>query len=643
MQKCPSKNQEPGTKNHLRSLRLVRPERKTAGIAFLAVGLACLIYLPTLRYDFVWDDKTLIQENPDLNRANPLTLFSRSFAVLPTSGHWQSNQYYRPLVSLSLWVDHRFWGLNPHGYHLTNVALNLAACLLLTWLLLRLFTSFWPARSASGPALLGGLVFALHPTHVESVAFIAGRTDIIMTIFLLIAALALIRYGRRPSWRLVVLMVLTFAAALLSKEAAILFPLIALLYLNRAPRRERPSIRRIILPGLLALVAVIYLLVRAAVLKGYVPPWEDVTVTQRTLLVLNAFGRYLVLSFFPFGHRAIYPGPSQFALLGWPTIAAIFASILFLGLAVRFRNTLINLGSAWYVLFLLPVCNWFPPGVSFLAERLLYLPIIGLIIVVTGLALRLQTNHQGTKAPRTKNQELGTKKSGPARLLAGAIALYLVAFGTDAIHRLPVWQNNLTLYRAAVREAPDSPDAHDNLGVVLRESGDLPEAVREHRQAVALKPDHGGARNNLGSALLESGDLNGALTEYREAVRLVPDFALARNNLGVALQQAGNLKDAEQEYRQALRLQPDMALAHNNLGEIMLARNRLDSALLEFRHATAAKPDYALAHYNLGLAYQRLGRMSEAEQAWRTALRIMPDFRPARDALERLGDTHKAP
>jgi Flp pilus assembly protein TadD len=591
----------------------------------LAAGLAGLVYLPTLKYDFVWDDKTLIQENPDLDVRNPVELMGRSFAVVQASGEWQRNQYYRPLVSLSLWSDKRLWGLNPFGYHLTNVLLNVLAAVLVALLLSRMLPFF--------PALLGGLAFALHPMHVESVAFVAGRTDILMTVFLSVAALALVRYRNRPTRGLLAVTVLGFTAALFAKEAAILFPLVALLYLGWPLKRERTGKRGhdaescpLLIVVILAVVALVYLVVRASVLKGYVPRWEDVTLTQRLLLVVNAFGRYAFLAVVPFLHRVIYPGPAQFAAFGWPTLFGIAAFGALLWLAVRFKGSLPGLGSAWFVAFMLPACNWFPPGVSYLAERLLYLPTAGMVIAVVALGSAKGTHFRAVSPTRPLVRAIGL-----------LVAIYVAAMALNTILRLPVWRDNPALYRAAVREAPDSPDAHDNLGIELKNAGDVQGAIREHRQAVALQPDHASAHNNLGSALFEAGDAQGALREYREAVRLAPDFALAHNNLGVALQQANDLKGAEAEYRQALKLQPGLALAHNNLGEILMSRVKLDSAQAEFRQALASQPDYVLAHFNLGVVQERQGRFDDAEREYRAALQKMPDFQPAQDGLRRIG------
>jgi pimeloyl-ACP methyl ester carboxylesterase len=157
----------------------------------LVAGLASLAYLPTLKYGFVWDDRALIVDNQDLDAPSPARFFGQSFT------HWWAKKglvpdaYYRPLVMTSFWLDHKAWGTNPYGFHLTNVLLNTIASVLVAALLVELLGRSWPA-------FVAGLVFALHPAHVESVAFVSGRTDVMMAVFVLLAFLALGRYRRKP-------------------------------------------------------------------------------------------------------------------------------------------------------------------------------------------------------------------------------------------------------------------------------------------------------------------------------------------------------------------------------------------------------------------------------------------------------------
>jgi Tfp pilus assembly protein PilF len=623
-----------------------RAARSSRGLAVLlgAVALVSLIYLPTLKYGFVWDDQALIVQNQDLARANPLAFFAESFT------HWWAKQglvpdaYYRPLVMLSFWLDARIWGQQPLGFHLTNVILNLIAALLVAVMFRRLL-----GRAGSGQrfwaGLLAGLLFALHPMHVESVAFVAGRTDVLMTIFLALALLELMpgtqsrNMGSVPG---------LFALALLCKEAAILFPLLVLLLPGPAGPVKR---KRLVLVVVLVAVALGYLAARALVLKGVATSWGDVTLVQRMLLVLNAIGRYTALAVVPFRHRLSYPDLAQFAWFGWPSILGLVSLAGLVLVAVRFRRTLVGMGAAWFLLFLLPSCNFFPPGPSYLSERLLYLPSTGLIlagVAAAGLVRKVKT------VPTVM-------------AIAGFASAVLMT--VSIVGWLPHWREERTLlermvlevpgssqahaglaeilkeqrdnagaireYGLAVKYAPDKADLHYQLGMLLDKAGDKVRAEQELWAAVKLDPKLADAHNLLGNLQIERGDAAAAIASYRQAIALEPRKAVVHNNLGVALQSAQDPAGAEREFRQAVALDPKQALALNNLGEVLMHQGRNDSALALFQQAVTSDPNYPLARYNLGLILKRTGQVAAAAREFQRVLELVPDFAPARAELER--------
>jgi Flp pilus assembly protein TadD len=616
--------------------------------------LAGLVYLPCLKHDFVWDDHELVASNKDLDASTPFALFGQSFT------HWWAtqglgpNSYYRPLPMASFWLEKRAWGPKPAGFHLSNMVMNMVAGVLVALMFVELLGS-------PGPALLASLAFALHAAHVESVSFVVGRTDLLMTIFLVAAFLALLRYRRQPTSGRLALTVAAYALALFSKEAAVLFPVLAGLVLG--PRRKR---RDWVLLGLLVLVAVLYLGARALVLSHRAAAWGDVTRVQRVFLVLNAFGRYTWFAVLPFFHRLSYIDLPGFARFGWPTGVALILLAAVVWFALRFFSRRHGgapaasdrglqpaaLGGLWFVLFMLPACNFFPPGLSYFSERLLYAPSIGAMLALFAA---------GRAWART---------AAARRVLGGVALIYVVALGASVVAWLPVWRNDYTLQTVRAREVPDNAAIHagladlmkarnDNedaryelqravalkpdsaelrlsLGVLLKQTGERAGAERELRRAVALQPKLAEAHIVLGNLLIEKGDLAGAIAECRQGVLLDPQQALAHNNLGVALQQAGAAAEAESEFRRALSLQPDLGLALNNLGEIMMAQGKLDSAEQLLRHSAAAQPDYALAHFNLGRVLERTNRNAEAESEYRRTLELMPDFAAAREHLQGL-------
>ena len=591
--------------------RSAKAGRLTPRQALLAAGivaLAGLLYLPTLRYDFVWDDRGLITENRDLLAPAPFGFFGQSFT------HWWANQgriphqYYRPLVVSSFWLDRRLSGPRPFGFHLTNVLLNCVVGVLVVLVLAEMLVSFWPA-------LLGGLAFALHPAHVESVAFVSGRTDLMMAVFFVLAFLALLHFRRRPSGARLGLTVVPFAAALLCKETALLFPVLALFALLAELRQPGRRGHVLLLFGTMAAVVVAYVAARAGALTGRPPAWGEVGPGLRFMLAVNSFGRYALTSLAPFDRRIFFLDLRALAAFGWPTAVAAAAFVAAACLAVRYRSTPVGIGSLWFALSILPACNLFPPGRSFLSQRMLYLPTVGTVLAVAALGASLRRVRKA---------------------LAVLAVLYAGVMGTVAVRSMAVWRNELSLDATLVAQSPNNVEARYELARDLLAAGDRQGAARELRRCLTLAPGDAVGWTSLGDVLLQENEFNGAAEAYRRALSLDPNSATIHNMLGVALLKAGDLRGAEDECRQALGLQPDLSMAHNNLGQLLALRGRQDSALIEVRRALESHPDNTRARFNLGVALQALGRTEEARVAFQQVLEQDPGFPGAAERLQAL-------
>ncbi len=575
--------------------RTVKTDRPGPRLVLVAAGIAALaglLYLPTLNYGFVSDDMTLIVQNQDLQASTPFGYFGQSYT------HWRSTQglsphaYYRPLVISSFWLDLKLWGIRPLGFHLTNVLLNCAVGVLVVLVLIEMLTSFWPA-------LIGGLAFAWHAAHVESVAFVSGRTDLMMTLFVLLAFLALPRFRRRPTGVQLGLTLVPFAAALLCKETAILFPALALFVL--LPELRQPAQRRRagLLVGTMAAVAVVYLVARTAVLTGPAPGWGEVGPGLRFMLPVNSFGRYALMSLFPFERRVFFLDPVALGAFGWPTMVAAAALVVAVWAAIRYRSTPVGIGSLWFLLAILPACDLLPPGRSFLSQRMLFLPTVGTVLALAALA---------ASARRWR------------KALAALALLYAAAMGSFAVISMPAWRNQLSLSKAMVAQFPNDAVARFELAHDLQLAGDWQRAASELRRCLELVPADTIAWANLGDVLIQQNDLAGAAEAFRRALGLDPNSALAHNSLGVALLKAGDLAGAEVEYRAALRLRPDLSMARSNLGQVLVLNGNPDSAIVELGRALASRPDDVAARYNLGVALQALGRTEEARVVFQQVL-----------------------
>ncbi len=592
-----------------RTDRAARLEPKRVLLAAGIVALLGLLYLPTLKYGFVWDDVDLIVKNQDLQASTPIAFFGQSYTHWPaTHGAVLPNAYYRPLVISSFWLDRNLWGLSPSGFHLTNVLLNCVDCALVVLVLAGMLASFWPA-------LLAGVAFALHTAHVESVAFVSDRTDLMMTLFLLLTFLALRRFRRRPTGAGFALTLVPFALALLCKETALVFPALALFTVLpelRQPARRRPFV---LLLGAMVAVVAVYLVVRAAVLTGPAPGWGDVGPGMRFMLAVNAFGRYALMSLVPFDRHVSYLDPLALAAFGWPTIVAVAALAGLTWAAVRYRNRPVGVGALWFALCILPACDLLPPGQSYVSQRMLYLPTVGTVLAAAALGASLR----------------------PARkALAVFTVLYAGVMGFVALGSMPVWSNQLRLVTTVVSEFPNNVSSRFELAHVLEDNRDLPGATRELRRCIQLAPADTAAWVMLGDMLYQQSDFTGAAEAYRGALRLSPGVAILHNGLADALFQTRDLRGAENEYRQALALQPDLGMARGNLGAVLVLTGRDDSAVVELRQALASSPGDVNARFNLGLALEALGRTEEARTAFQEVLKLDPNNRKAAGRLRSL-------
>ncbi len=577
-----------------------------------AALVALLLYLPTMRYGFVWDDRTLILNNPFLGRANAVQILTGEFWNNPDVNRSAgAMSYYRPLANLSVYVDRKVWGLNPTGYHLTNIIINGAVVFFMCMLLWELFGSVWLAG-------LGGLLVGIHPAMNCIVTFILNRTYLLALFFLLAGSYSLLRgqRGRARLWPALFTGSLLLSA--LALEASLVFTALAAVWLVANRTRYR---RLSVWLAVTALPVAVYLLLRLGVARI---PFKGsdlllkLAVTE-PLRVINTFGQQMQLLIFPFNQKVIYTPAEPFTSFSMYTILGL----LFLGLPLyavirlgrwtaRHRaahgagsnlkpgrsaqpeveaGRLGWFGYAWMVLFLLPFAH-----LTFLgpAGRMLYLAAPGVLIPLA--ALYRATNH----------------KRLTARVAFGAILIYTALLAVQTLRRNPVWRDELTLTGMMVREAPASAVGHLNYGWALAEAGRKEEATEQYRTAVGINPDYDRAHLCLALALSDHGDLPGAIREFREVVRLHPESWKVRNDLAVMLTRNGQLDSAIVEYREALRLDPNSVMMLNNLGYAYMQIGDFRQAISVLKAALRLKPDFAGARENLADAYRKAGMPDSA-------------------------------
>ncbi|MBI4679055.1 MAG: tetratricopeptide repeat protein [Elusimicrobia bacterium] len=571
--------------------------------ALLLFLLTFSAYIPAIRARFIWDDD-YYAGNQLLERPDALRLIWTLDAA-----PWA---YYRdvPMVYTTFWLERRLWGARPMGYHVDNVILHMMNAVLV-WLLL--------GRLGMRGAWMAGAVFALHPVHVESVAWIAERKNVLSGLFFLLAFGAYLRFeegeGRRWYWGSLSL----FLLALLSKAVTCALP--AALLLVRWQRGLKTGWReaRDLIP-FFALAFALGLFTVWVETNNLGPDARragcDLSLSQHLLLAGRALWFYPMKLAWPidlsFSYERWALDARDWAQWLWPAAALAGGAWVWLARGLWGRGLAAAIG--FYLMTIAPMLGFFRIltfRFTFVADHYQYLASIGWIAAAVGGAARL----------------FG------AGLGAALSVVVLLALGAATWRQGGVYRDDATLWEDVLAKNPASFLAHTNLGHALAEQGRLDEAIRHYRLALQARPDAASARNNLGVALAGQGRIEEALRQYELALLAQPDFAEAHSNLGSALARQGRMDEAVRHYGLALQAQPYCASAHNNLALALAGQGRLDDAVRHYDLALQARPDFAEAHSNLGGALARQGRLDDAVRHYELALQARPDFAEAHNNL----------
>jgi tetratricopeptide (TPR) repeat protein len=666
--------------------REIEREASSGRVAWMAavalVAATVWVYLPVRGYPFIgFDDPGYVTENPNVKGG--LSTAAVWWAL--TTGHMAN---WHPLTWISHEIDVQLFGLNAGAHHLVNLGLHVANTLLLFVLLTR-------TTRAIGRSALVAALFALHPMHVESVAWVAERKDVLSTFFWLLTMWAYVSWVREPrAWRYGLLL-LWFALGLASKPMRVTLPCALLLVdvwplrrvvVGETPRRAWLGLVTEKLPlfGLAAASSVVtYVAQRRA---GAMQSFEALSLPIRIVNAILAYGTYLKKLAVPSELGLLYPYQRYLPVLTALAVLVVLAVASVVSVRSMRTRPYLATGWFWFLGTLVPVIGIVQVGKQPMADRYTYVPSIGLFIAVVWgvselqrlnvprqalvaasvLAVALYTWaarrqveywHSGvelwehtiavTEDNYLAHNNLGFDLARSGRPLEAiphydeAIRLSPRLAGVRsnaalALLALGRTDEAITRFEDELRLTPENYLVRANLGFALSRQGRLEEAIKQLTEAIRLKSDYTEAHNALGLALARTNDLEGAKVHYRESLRLKPDFAEAHNNLGAALASEGNLDDAVVQFTEAIRLKPDYVDAHNNLGVALSTQGKYDAAVMQFRDALRIDANYAKARYGLGLALQRQGRIADAAAEFATVLRIHPADDDARRALEQL-------
>jgi protein O-mannosyl-transferase len=577
------------------------------------VVVALLPYLETLRSEFIrFDDGAYVAENPQVQQG--LTWANVAWAFTTTStGNWH------PLTWLSHMMDCQFFGLRPGWHHLMNALLHGANTALL-FVVLRAMTGMsW--RSALVAAL-----FAIHPLHVESVAWIAERKDVLSTLFGLLALWAYARYVSAPSVMRYGLVASFFALSLLSKPMLVTLPF-ALLLLdlwplkrfsieNRAPSQSPKFVSLVLekLPLLAMSATSSVVTFKAQRVGGAVAPIDIWPLSQRLAHAVVAYVSYLSKVFWPVDLAVIYPFQDQ-ALVARTALGILMMVGITIGVGLLIHERpWLAVGWLWFLGTLVPVIGLVQVGAQSMADRYTYVPLIGLFIMIAWSlpsAVFAATNRGRTAA-------------------MAAVALILTTLTTVTFAQVHVWKNTITLFDHALKVTEGNYMAHNLLAGALRQKGDLIGARNHIEKSLQIRPSYADAHYDLGTIMLQQRDFAKALEQFNLALQTKQQDPMIWNGLGMAKAHLGRMDEAISNYRHALSLDPNYGYALANLGAVLLAQKKYDEAIEMCERALRLRPDQAETHAALAAALWNRGRVDESIWHGRKAVELNPDLLDAR-------------
>jgi tetratricopeptide (TPR) repeat protein len=604
----------------------VSPARWLPPVIVVLVTLR--VFASSLSGDFLnWDDTTNFVDNPHyrgLGRTNLEWMF--------TTPHLS---VYQPLSWVSWGVDYFLWGMDPRGYHLTNLLLHAANTFLLYWVTLRLFNLALPLpaeptgekRDARVFAAFAALLWGIHPLRAEGVAWISNRSYLLPVFFALLSLLGYLRAREHPSddprcRRYFLGALFFFACSLLSKAIGLALPLVLLL-LDRYPLKRARSLYALVrekIPFLLLSAAAAGAALWAKAESGRVPDLTGYSMEARLCRAFYGFTFYLNKTLLPRTLSPAYPIPGPLEWNRMIFLGPILAACGITAAAWLLRKRWPSLATAWgsHLLLLLPVSGLAQYEAQIARDSYTYLACMGWSIWGGGILLFLW---------RT------CSRKGPAARRLGRVGTILLigplAFlGYLAERQTRIWHDSERLWEHALKVNWQTAVAHNNLGAVRVDQGRLEDALAHYRASLRFEPNRPSSYNNIGNVLIEQGKWDEAIEQLQQSLALAEKlrtpYPLAHHNLAIALERKGNWEGALDHYHQALELQPGQWRFHHKLGTSLANRGLLTEAVERFEAARALRPEEAQIHDQLGIALLTLGRSGEALAAHQSAVGLDP-------------------
>ncbi len=545
----------------------------------------------------------------DLSWVNIKTLFTTFYA-----------RNYHPLVFLTYALEYYFFELEPHVYHTTNLSLHILNTLLVFWFIFKI-------SDKTSISLVSALLFGIHPLHVESVAWVAERKDVLSTFFFLQSLIFYLIYKEKNRWALYYLSLFVFILSLLSKPMVVTLPVVLLLcdYFFRRKFNRINLIEKIpffilsIVFGIANIFAQLY-----DKTEGQA---EFQNFFNNILIACWGIIFYLIKIIAPFRLSALYPYPLEINILSpvyfFPPLILVALTIV-IYYSRRWTNVIV-FGSLFFIITILPVLQLIHLGHAAAADRYMYIPSIGLFYIA-GVAFHKVYTWEGAF-------EKGRRIS-----IIIFLCITISILSSLTYQRNKVWQNSETLWSNVLENNPDSMEAHNGLGNAYMAKGHNENAIAEFKQALDINPNYVLAHNNLALVYKNQGLLKEAIVEFNKAIQLSSNpyiIKLIYENLGTVLAENGDIDKAIIAYKEVIKLDSKDADAHYNLGSLYGRKGLFTKATKEYLETLKITPNDAEAHFNLGITYLAMDLHHKALHELKEALRIRPDYMEAKENLEK--------
>ena len=588
-------------------------------VSLCLVAAVIVTYIPVIHSDFVgYDDELYVTENIHVQEGFTCSGLKWAFTT-SHSGNWH------PLTWLSHMLDCELYGLNPAGHHWTQVEFHIVNTVLLFFILFKMTGALFKSAFVSA-------IFALHPLHVESVAWVSERKDVLSTFFGFMMIFAYHRYVKSSCLKNYLLIIIFLSLGLMAKPMLVTFPFVLLL-LDYWPLRRLQfknnrisetggvtcfgfqGLLRLILekiPLLIPVVISCILTFLAQKSEGAVKALDAIPLKSRVANALVSYINYVFKAVWPSKLAVFYPHPGN-TLPEWQ----IFGSALLIAVAILLairesrKYPYLPVGLFWYLGTLIPVIGLVQVGNQAMADRYTYIPLIGFFIIIAWGFSDLLAKWHYRKI-----------------VLSVSAVIVLSGFTAKTFFQTRHWKNGITLFENAIKVTKNNYKSQNNLGTALA-SVDIDKAISHYKAALRMKPDYAVALYNLGNVLIKKGKVDEAIDHYQKALHIKPDYVEVLNNLGNAFFKKKDYDKALFYFTKAFKMNPRQIDASNNLANVMFVQGKPNEAISRYREIVKTFPENADAHYNLAYMLSALGMLDEAVPHYKESLRINPKYSKA--------------